>query len=474
MVVAALSTSLILSGAAPALADEVVDHVDPVVTSTGVTEGQLIGLSSRIFPTATDDTGVEYLAVLIDGRGRMQTRESVAKDGLLVTPGVQYDGKDVDLTIRAYDAARNYAEATTRVHVDAVAPTATFTPGSYQRVSGTATITASAVPDDVIEIVLSQGDRKLSRATAAPWVLTWHTRSTDPGRDGNSKVKFTVRDRAGNVTEVYKPYRVDNLGPKVEDVTPLVGRGRSNLYAFVSDQGGVARLEWWVDGALRGKDWDFSYDFGTRSRVAPVTVKAWDRFGNLTAVSQNVVVDATGPGATWVTPKSGALLRGTKISTVVKVSDPSGFIHGSVVGGETISGPAVDATSGKVTGVRYVKADGRYTLTWNVYDRVDNRTTVSRTVTVDNTKAKLKVTKAPKNKAKVKGTVKVTASASDKNGVAKVQLLVNGKVVATDSKAAYTFSVNTKKYGKKIKVQMRAYDKAGNVTTTSTRTWYRR
>jgi hypothetical protein len=47
--------------------------------------------------------------------------------------------------------------------------------------------------------------------------------------------------------------------------------------------------------------------------------------------------------------------------------------------------------------------------------------------------------------------------------VAKVQLLVNGKVVATDVKAGYSFTLNPKKYGKKFTVQLRAYDRAGNV-----------
>ncbi len=34
-------------------------------------------------------------------------------------------------------------------------------------------------------------------------------------------------------------------------------------------------------------------------------------------------------------------------------------------------------------------------------------------------------------------------------------------------------AVNTKKYGKKLEVQLRGFDKAGNVTKTSTRTWRR-
>jgi len=75
--------------------------------------------------------------------------------------------------------------------------------------------------------------------------------------------------------------------------------------------------------------------------------------------------------------------------------------------------------------------------------------------------------------AKLTKKTTLAASASDKNGVAKVQLLVNGKVVATDTKAGYSFTLNPKKYGKKFTVQLRAYDKAGNVKTLGKRTYRR-
>jgi hypothetical protein len=75
--------------------------------------------------------------------------------------------------------------------------------------------------------------------------------------------------------------------------------------------------------------------------------------------------------------------------------------------------------------------------------------------------------------AKVSGTAKVMVSVSDRNGIGRIELLINGKVVAKDLEAGYAFSVNTKKYGKKIKIQLRAYDRAGNATTTATRTWRR-
>ncbi len=86
----------------------------------------------------------------------------------------------------------------------------------------------------------------------------------------------------------------------------------------------------------------------------------------------------------------------------------------------------------------------------------------------------MSITKGPKNKAKVKGTVKVSVSAKDTHGIARVELLVDGTVVATDRTAAYTLSVDTTKRKKRMKARVRAYDRAGNVAYTSTRTWYRR
>ncbi|MBB2945469.1 hypothetical protein FB565_005202 [Actinoplanes lutulentus] len=95
-------------------------------------------------------------------------------------------------------------------------------------------------------------------------------------------------------------------------------------------------------------------------------------------------------------------------------------------------------------------------------------------VVADNTPPKVTITKAPKNKAKVSGTVTVKVKASDKYKVAKVQLLVNGKVVATDTKAGYSLSFKVSKQKKTMKVVVRAYDKAGNVKKLATRTYYRR
>ncbi|GAA4597507.1 hypothetical protein BJY16_002379 [Actinoplanes octamycinicus] len=119
--------------------------------------------------------------------------------------------------------------------------------------------------------------------------------------------------------------------------------------------------------------------------------------------------------------------------------------------------------------------NGAIAVQLRVWDKAGNTSWSGvRTVWADNTKPKVSVTSWPKNKAKVSGTVTVKAKASDAAGVGKVQLLVNGKVVATDTKAGYKLTFKVSKQKKTMKVQVRAYDRLGNYTVTSSRTYYRR
>ncbi|WP_433828100.1 Ig-like domain-containing protein [Actinoplanes sp. CA-015351] len=556
---AVIISSLILSAAGPALADEpATDTTPPVIVSTGLIGGQYIRPFHMIYPTGTDDVGVTGTQVFVNGKhaGAYGWVEGMGPAAQLSIGDVA-DGAEVEIGVRLRDTAYNWSEVlTTRVIVDRVIPTATISPADQHILVGRSlTFSASGVPADTASIVMyDRDDRELARATAAPWKLPLDTAQLPADFPS---VRITITDRATNKTDYYKFFDIDTAGPEISINSPkagIMGPGVWPVLGYAEDRAGVARAEWWVDGALRGRNLDqLSYDFGTRERTATVELRVWDTFGNLTvgrypfkidaqaptAVShspatntrvrgatlkatlrladpsgigtvmtdqgygasatspftatfqlgqdgkqnlgwivtdywnnrrtiyQTVIVDNTGPSVAWLAPGNGALIRGSKISSSVRASDGAG------VASATLSGAKADTTSPYASSITAGK-DGKKTLTWTVRDKLGNAAVVRRTVIVDNTKASLKVTKAPKNKAKVTGTVKIAASASDKNGVVKVQLLVNGKVVATDAKAAYTFSVNTKKYGKTIKIQLRAYDKAGNVTTTSIRTWYRK
>jgi hypothetical protein len=211
----------------------------------------------------------------------------------------------------------------------------------------------------------------------------------------------------------------------------------------------------------------WTYTWQASGEASPPCFTIWDKAGNTDERCSEYVVDDAGPTAT-ATPNNGVLIRGGKFTTSVKASDPAGLGRSYLSGTDGAGRPTSYTSASVVAG-----GDGKRTVTWVVLDKLGNQSTVTRTVIVDNTAPALALTKAPKNGAKLTKKVALTASATDRNGVARVQLLVNGKVVATDTTAAYAFTLDPKKYGKKFTVQLRAYDKAGNARNSAKLTYRR-
>ncbi|BCY05221.1 hypothetical protein L3i22_003090 [Actinoplanes sp. L3-i22] len=444
-------------GGMPALADT----TEAVANSTGLTEGQPLGRSVYFKPTFGDD--ILAVRTLVNGAYPYFTTADRARDtGVMANFTGVADDTDAEVTVEFYTAPNVHTDLTTKVHTDFVAPTATFTPVGGL-VHDTTTITATPQSDDVAAVVLSRAGTEISRATAAPWQLTWDT----AGSPVTSVVTLQVIDRGGNITTTYGHFTVDNAGPSV-DVDRITWHGRHTLDARFSDPSGVDRVEWWVDGVLASSAETLNYDFGESSDTLDVVIKAWDRNGHGSVTPFQLRVDADAPTLVSNTPANGTLVRGTSVNASVVLADEVGVwnvipIHG-------LTGLDQEAP---FTGKFKLGKDGRQILKWFVEDGFSNQTIVYQNVIVDNTKPTLTVSSGPKNGAKVKGTVKIGAKAADKNGIAKVQLLVNGKVVATDTKAGYAFSINTAKYGKTIKIAIRAYDRAGNVVAVPTRVWHR-
>jgi hypothetical protein len=295
--------------------------------------------------------------------------------------------------------------------------------------------------------------------------------------NGPTPVTVLAYDYAGNVGTAITVVRFDTVTPTGTIVSPtweVIGHGDTtdvtvssrdaDLASISSDRGGslarVAGTRLWKGKVALGWRGDF------RLRLT-------DLAGNSSYLDGFVRVDNDPPTGGAITPASGKRLRGTFTSTLSNVIDLSGvaktelWANGKYVG--------VDKTEPYALAVKTGTYNGKLTLLWKATDRWGQTLTLpQRSVTVDNTGPTVSITKAPKHKAKVKGTVKVAVKASDAAGVARVELLVNGKVVAKDTTPGYVLSVNTRKQKKTMKVQIRAYDRVGNVKYTTTRTWNRK
>jgi hypothetical protein len=474
--IAAFSSSLILAAASPAAASAA-DVTLPVITSVGIADGEAIGPKRILRPVVSDNVGVTRIDVYIDGAFVHNFGWQDGQWAGTVSLLDQVHDDEIDITLRVWDAARNISRSTVRVRVDLVAPTiGAILPEDNGVLGGTTPITSSDVSPDTSRVTLTYGYGPtaplISESTTAPWTL----RRDNTGQETSTVVYVTAEDRAGNTTAYLRRYRIDGVGPDIYAgenwIRPVMGPGEGIVAVNYYDPADVARVEWWVDGTLRSTDQVATVDFGKVNRTVDVEVRVFDHLGNVSSVSRKVRVDVTGPTITSVTPAQGALVRGNWLTTEVRATDASGL--------EPVNGAVLTDAYGNrqiLESAPYRKslhlADGPTRVTWTVYDRFGNPAVVRRDAIMDGSAPSVAVAKAPKNKAKVKGTVKVTASAWDRYGIARVQLLINGKVVATDYKAGYAFSINTRKYGKKIKFQLRAYDRAGNLQVTTARTWYR-
>jgi thermitase len=203
-----------------------------------------------------------------------------------------------------------------------------------------------------------------------------------------------------------------------------------------------------------------------------VPSNGWTKFGMLDAgKALTISTDRTAPKISVSTPGNGWRVHG-KVAIKPTVSDDwSGVKYVDLyVDGHYKSR---DTTSPFSFNWDTLKTNAKTTFTLKVYDKAGNSASAVRWVTADNTAPAVSITSGPANKAKVKGTVTLKASASDKNGIRRVELLIGGKVKATDTTAAYSLSFKAASQPKSMKVQIRAVDNAGNTKTTTARNYTR-
>ena len=426
-------------------------------------------------PTVTDDVRVSTVSVLIHGDPQQTCR--LTADGLwhcwaVLTSDIVADEQPIDITLRASDPSGNKSLATTRVRANNAKPTGEVSParGTPMR-SGAITITLTDVSSDVVRVVSSDG----AELTAAPWSFPWQAvnRAKSPS--------FDLYDEAGNKTTLTTDYIVDEDPPVIQSVTniqaytPSVlndGNGwvgdAATLRATIQDASPL-RYEWWVDGVLESTGQYFFWrTTGMTALTANVELRVWDAVGNFAAHSYVANIDNKPPALNALTPGWYALVRGSSFTTTIKATDPHGIAYSNLRGADYLNAePGIFTTVTLKSG-----HDGLRRFTWDVVDGLGNDTLYTRQVIIDNTLPTLTITKAPKNNSKLTKTTTIAAAASDRNGIARVQLLVNGKVVATAGEAASSFALNPAKYGKTFTVQLRAYDRAGNVQDAAKLTYH--
>lgn len=305
----------------------------------------------------------------------------------------------------------------------------------------------------------------------------------------------------------------DNCANPPDTTAPIVtltnpgtiasGATTVSLSAAATDGVGVTKVEFYVDGALKGSDTTspYTYTWDIQS-VTPgnhtLTAKAYDAAGNSSTSAAVVVNIPTPPPITYYFAYSTSqnrsspvaldgktvsgsiypiLLPTTNVTSVrfwiddntaaarSESSAPYDLIGGEIVSGEDRALP-FDLT--KLT-------NGPHKVTAVVTHSLGESTIVANfTVTggivvnpVDTTAPTTSVT-SPTASQQLSGTVNLTANASDSVGVTKVEFYVDGALKGNDATSPYSLSIDTKTLSEGTHtVVTKAYDAAGNVGTSS-------
>jgi subtilisin family serine protease len=431
-----------------------VDIVPPVVALTSPANGATVTDYVRMAVSTSDNDAVarvEYYA------GQTLIGTALASPFELYWNTRNVPNGSHTLTARARDRSGNVATSqpvTVTTDNDLAPPTVSITaPATGATVMGTVTLVASASDDrGPMWVEFFSGGRKIGTTYANNYSTSWNTAAEPTGVHYLTARAFDAAGNSATSQTVTVTVVRDTQPPTVSISAPTAGAtlsGAVTISADTTDETGVTKVEFFVDGTLLGSDTSspFSYPWNTQTAANgshTLTARAIDAYGN-TGTSAEVSVtldnDLTPPVATITSPAEGATVKGNPVQIHASATDNRGISR--VV--FRVDGALV-ATDWHAPYTYYWNTlnvpNGTHTLTVQAYDAVGNvGTSAPVTVTVNNDRTPPVVAiTAPANGVSVNGLVSIQADATDNEVVRKVEFYLNGMLMMIDEHAPYSTS----------------------------------
>ncbi len=297
-------------------------------------------------------------------------------------------------------------------------------------------------------------------------------------------VRLTVYASNGvqSQTLAYISQSTDSTNPTVAITQPsrystVIPSGMVTLGADASDnQNGVDHVDYYyvknstmpehLIGSSGQAPYQVQFDTSqfTDGTELDVYAVVYDVFGNYSySVILAYTIDSTPPSVNITNPANGAFISPTTITVTANASDSNNikkvdlYIDGAFLRSMIYNGTYwADWQSGTA-------GNGTHVLTAKAYDLAGNSTTSSPvTVTVNSSPPTVSIT-SPTSGSTLRGTVNVTGSATDSDGIGRVELWVDSALIASSTTAPYTFTWNTNSVsGGSHTVILKAYDTYGN------------
>jgi len=427
----------------------------------------------------------------------------VYRDGSLLTslgPVTSYsDTTGAPLTtyqyqIAAHDAAQNISglssSASATTLPDSTPPSVTLTaPINGEAFGSTKTLTATATDNvGVGRVDFAVNGSVVGSDTTAPYSFDWNSASLP---DGSATIAATAVDASSNSATSVATVSIDNTPPDTNITSgPLALTNSTNAgFSFTTNEPNSS-FNCSLDGVAFSACTSPKNYTGLTNGVHTLTVRATDSAGNVdpTPATLTWTVDIVAPTVASTVPTSNGN-NVPPIATVVanfsEALNPATITNSTFTVRKKQGGSLVTATvtydpstnratlqpssnlaaqttytatiTGGTSGVKDIAGNALgTTYSWNFTTSILDTTPPSVTLT------------APTNGAKVRGSVTLSATASDNVSVASVSFLVNGIVVGTDTTSPYSVSWNsTSNADGVVTVAARAVDPSNNATTTA-------
>ncbi|MDR4653350.1 MAG: Ig-like domain-containing protein, partial [Nitrosomonas sp.] len=297
--------------------------------------------------------------------------------------------------------------------------------------------------------------------------------------DPNTEIYASVRDLAGNTTEVYRSVgwflnsgsvNIGNAGtdtqaPKISITSPLSGAvsGVVPVTFSYSDNTAVVSVDFYVNGAL------YSTSAQAPFALSLDATKLASGSYTLSAIAFDAERNQGVSNSVIVTVSNGSTTNGSDTqSPVISIASP---IAGSTVSGNIpvsfsyADNVAVTAVDLYLNGQPYGKnmqapftfaldstklTNGTHTLAAHAFDAAGNKgvsasVSIAVSNTVTDTQAPVISIASPMTGSAVSGNIPVSFSYADNVAVTAVDFYVNGQLHGKSTQAPFTFALDTKK-----------------------------
>ncbi len=325
----------------------VADTTAPVVALTSPLNGAIVSGTVTVSATATDNMAVS----------KVELYENSVIVAIINAAPYDYSWNTTSLAngshtliSKAYDAAGNVGQSSAvsvtvnNTVADTTAPSVSVSaPVANSTVSGTVLV-AAAVSDNVgvVKVEYYVNGSLHRTVTAAPFSYNVPTTIAD---NATYSLYAKAYDAAGNAgqssTTSFTVYNsvADTTAPTVSISSPVVNStvsGTVNIAATASDNVGVSKVEFYVNGALKATDTTAPYSYSWNTAAVAngaysITAKAYDAAGNVKLSSatsltvKNSVADTTPPTVSISSPVANSTVKGN-VLVAATVSDNVGVV----------------------------------------------------------------------------------------------------------------------------------------------------